>query len=75
MIRTDQDRAAVNLVDAVMTFFVLAGILTLAPIFYRFIDMAAAEADPFSSLLLQLVVPLLFITLLLSVGVSARRQR
>lgn len=68
------NRAAVNLVDAVMTFFVLVGIMTLAPIIYRFVDMASGAADPFSSLLLQLVVPVLFIVLLLSVGVSARRR-
>lgn len=69
-IRTE--RAAVNLGTVVMTFFVLVGLLALAPIFYRFIDMATASADPFSSLLLQLVVPLLFIALIISVGVSAR---
>jgi hypothetical protein len=36
--------------------------------------MVSAEADPFSALLLQLVIPLLFIFLLFSVGRSAQRS-
>jgi hypothetical protein len=69
----DTRRGQVALPDALLTMFVLVGIIVLAPIFYKFIGMVAASADPFSSLLLQLVVPLLLIALLLSVGVSARR--
>ena len=68
------DRAVVNLVDVFLTLFVLAGLLVLAPYYYEFIDMVSAEADPFSSLLLQLIVPIMFIALIVSVGVSARRR-
>lgn len=71
----DRDRAAVSLVDVLLTFFVLVGLLVLAPNYYKFIDMVSAEADPFSSILLQMVVPLLFIALIVSVGVSARGSR
>lgn len=67
------DRAAVNLADVILSFAVLVGLLVLAPYFYFFQGMAAAEADPLSTLLLQLVVPVLFLGLIVSVGVSARR--
>lgn len=66
-------RAAVQLVDAFLTFFVLVAILALAPFFNKFTNMVAAEADPFSSLLLRLFVPMLLIALIMSVGVSAKR--
>lgn len=66
-------RGAVQLVDVVLTFFTLVPIIVLAPVFYKFTGMASSEADPFSSLLLQLVLPMLIIALIISVGVSARR--
>ncbi|QLD84612.1 hypothetical protein HWV23_02430 [Natronomonas halophila] len=69
----DDTRGAVQLTDVVLTLFVLVATISLAPTIYHFIGMVSAEADPFSSLLLQLVVPALFIGLILSVGVSARR--
>lgn len=72
--RPTDTRGAVQLVDVVLTFFVLVSIIVLAPVFYRFIGMVSAEADPFSGLLLQLMVPLLIIGLIVSVGVSARRR-
>lgn len=67
------DRGAVRLADVSLTFVVLVALLALAPVFATFIGMVSAEADPFSSLLLQLVIPLLFIFLLFSVGRSAQR--
>lgn len=66
------DRAAVQLVDVALTFFVFVALMVLSPYFYHFIGMAAAEADPFTSVLMRLVVPLLFAALIASVGVSAR---
>jgi hypothetical protein len=67
-------RAQINLVDIALTFFVVVAIVVLAPYFYKFIGMVSAEADPFSALLLELIVPLLIISLIISVGVSARRR-
>lgn len=67
------DRAKLQLVDAIMAFAVFVSLMVLAPFFYKFIDMGTAVADPLSSLLLQLTLPLLLISLLLSIGVSARR--
>lgn len=65
--------AQVQLVDAVLTFFVLVAVVVTAPFYYKFIGMVSGEADPFSALLLQLVVPLMLLALIISVGVSARR--
>jgi hypothetical protein len=67
------DRAAVQLVDAVLTFFVLVAVLALAPFFAEFTGMVSSEAGAFSSLLLGLFVPMLFVALIYSVGVSAKR--
>lgn len=64
------DRGKVNLVTVMMTFFSLVAIIALAPTIYKFIGMVSSEADPFTSLLLQLTPPLLFLALILSVGKS-----
>jgi hypothetical protein len=69
---TDTDRAALQLPDVFMSFLVLISMLALAPVIYQFIGMVRVEADPFSALLLGLVVPLLFLALILSMGVSAQ---
>ena len=69
------NRGRVQLVDALMSFFVLVALIALAPQFYRFTGMASDSADPFSSLLLQLVMPTIIIGLMLSIGVSAVRGR
>lgn len=65
-------RAKVQLVDVVLTFFVLVAVIVTTPYWTKFTGMMAAEADPFTSLVLQLAVPSLFIGIILSVGVSAR---
>lgn len=66
------DRAAVQLSDVLLTFLVLVAIVATAPFWYKFIDMVDGSADPFSNVLLQLAVPMLILTLIASVGVSAR---
>lgn len=66
------NRAAVNLSDVVMTFFVFVALVVCAPILYYFIGIVSDVADPFSSVMLQFMIPLFFIALLVSVGVSAR---
>lgn len=67
------ERAAVNTVDIIMAGGVLVAMVALAPVYYRFINMGASEADPFTSLLLQFTFPTLLLALVISVGVSARR--
>jgi hypothetical protein len=66
-------RGQVQLVDVVLVTLTMVALLVTAPIYYKFIAMVSAEAGPFSSILLQLVLPLLFIGLIVSIGVSARR--
>lgn len=68
------DRAAITLVDAILGFGVLVAVMALAPIIYTFIDMGSGAYDPFTALVLQLSVPLLILAVLISLGVSARRQ-
>lgn len=67
------ERAQVQLVDVIMGFLVLVAIVSTYPFYRKFIGMVSAEADPFSSLLLQLAVPLIVLALVISVGVSARQ--
>ena len=67
------DRGALQLVDAMLTFFVLVSIIATAPFFIEFTSMVQSEADPFSSLLLGLFLPFIIIALVYSVGVSAKR--
>lgn len=66
-------RGKIGLTDVMLGFFVLVCLLVLMPFFSKFTGMVAATADPFSALLLTLVPPLLMISLIISVGVSARR--
>lgn len=68
----EDSRGVVDFVDVWLTLTVLVGLMVTAPYYYAFTGMASAEADPFSSLLLQLIVPFLFLGLIVSIGVSAR---
>lgn len=68
------DRASVQITDAIMAFVVVVALLALSPIFFEFSAMVSAEADPLSGLILQLVVPLFFVAVIVSVGVSAKRR-
>jgi len=67
------NRAAVQIVDVIMMLSVIVTIVVTAPFYYEFTSMVAAEADPFTSLLLQLVLPGIILGAILSIGVSARR--
>lgn len=65
------DRAAIQLTDVVLGLLVTVALLSVTPFFYTFIGMASGSADPFTTLVMQLAVPLLFIALIVSLGVSA----
>jgi hypothetical protein len=69
----NHSRGQIQLVDVMMTFFVLVAILATAPFWSQFQSMVIPHADGLSELLLQLALPLLFLSLIVSVGVSARR--
>jgi len=68
------NRAAITLVDAIIGLTVLVAVIALAPIIYTFIGMGSSAYDPFTSLVLQLSVPLLVLSVIISLGVSARRR-
>jgi tellurite resistance protein TehA-like permease len=65
---------AFQLTDAILTFVVLIAIVVLAPVIFEFTAMIQTEADPLSSMILSLVIPLFIIALIISAGVSARRR-
>jgi hypothetical protein len=67
------DRAQMQLVDAVVAFFVLVALVAVSPILVGMIGSLTGVVDGFTRLLFQLFVPAVFIGLLLSLGVSARR--
>lgn len=71
--RPSAGRGQVQVPDAILAVVVLVAVIALAPSLYQFVNMAAAEADPFSALLLRLTPSLLILGLIISVGVSARR--
>lgn len=72
MITMQDNRGAVQFGDVLITIAVLVTIVVLAPTIYSFNDMITAEADPLTALLLSLVVPLLLLSLIISVGTSSR---
>lgn len=68
------DRARVQYVDVVMSFATLVAFTAVAPWIYSAIAMATGVADPFSSVLLELTVPVFVIAMIVSIGVSARTR-
>jgi len=73
-IPTPETRAKISLVDAVMTFAVLVVLVGVSPWLWQMIGMIQAETDALTGVLLGLILPLMFVALLLSMGVSARSQ-
>lgn len=67
-----RDRAAIALVDVILGFLTLVALMVLAPVIYSFVGWVRPEVDPLSQLLLTIVVPVLFISMIVSLGVSAR---
>lgn len=68
------DRAKVHVSDLIMAVVVSAAALALAPVVYDLVGDLSASAGPLSSMLGMLVVPLIFIGIVVSVSVSARRR-
>lgn len=65
---------SVQVTDAIMTFVVSVALLALSPVIFEFTTLIGTEADPLTGLILQLAVPLFFVAVIVSVGVSARRR-
>lgn len=68
-----RDRGQVQLSDVITAFFVLVALMATYTFWNHFIGMVSSEADPFSTLILQLAVPFIVVSLVISIGVSARR--
>ena len=65
-------RGQVNVSDTFLGILVLVALVALVPVFQTFLNMIASAADPLTATLLQLFIPFLFISLLFTIGVSAR---
>jgi len=68
-------RGQVNISDAFLGILVLIGLVALLPVFNTFLQMIASSADPLTGTLLQLFIPFMFISLLITIGMSARGGR
>jgi ABC-type uncharacterized transport system permease subunit len=68
------EAARVELTDVLIAAVVSVSGYALAPIYYDLIGRIVSSADPLSELLLQLVVPFVFVGIIISIGVSARRR-
>lgn len=69
-----EDRGRVQYVDIVMAFATLVAFTAVAPWVYTATGMATGTADPFSSVLLELSIPVFVVAMLVSIGVSARTK-
>jgi len=69
-----RDSGKVQLTDVVVAAVVTITAYAVGPVYYDMIQIISADADPLSQLMLQLVVPFLFLGIIISVGVSARRR-
>lgn len=65
-------RGKISFVDVVMTFTALVALVGIAPWLYDMVGLIQSEADPLTGVLLALFIPLMFVALILSMGVSAR---
>jgi len=68
------ERGRVSYVDIVMGFASIVTLMVTLPWQFEFLRMLQAEVDPLTGVLLALFVPLVFISLLFSIGVSARSR-
>jgi hypothetical protein len=64
---------AINYVDVYMAFATLVAFSVVAPWVSRVLGMAQSAVDPLSAVLMGLILPLLLISLLYSMGESAKQ--
>lgn len=65
-------RGKISYVDVVMSFGTIVVLMGAMPWIWNAIGMIQQEVDPLTAVILALFVPFMFISLLLSMGVSAR---
>lgn len=68
----DTNRGRVQYVDVILTFATLVSFIAVAPWVYDTIDMATGVLPPLSSTLLRLSLSVFVISMIVSLGVSAR---
>jgi len=66
------ERARIGYVDVVLAFATFIAFATVTPWIYDVIGKAQSQVDPLTAVLLSLIVPLILISLIVSMGVSAR---
>jgi hypothetical protein len=66
------ERGQVNIPDVFTSFYLLVGLIALTPVLYTMGSWAADAADPFTGLLIQAFIPLLYLAVIAGVGISAR---
>lgn len=66
------DRAKIGYVDVVLVFATFVAFAVTSPFIFRVINMLRDYADPLTSVLAGLLVPMIVIAILYSMGVSAR---
>jgi len=66
------DRAEISYTDVVLVFATLVSFSVVAPWVFQVQSMLRSAADPLTSVLVGLLLPLLLIGLIYSMGVSAR---
>lgn len=65
-------RAKITYPDVVVAFAVLVAFVSISPWTFTVLDLLQSEVDPLTGVLLGLFVPVLLISLIVSMGVSAR---
>ena len=70
---TASGRGQIHLPDVFIILASFIALLVLAGPYQHFIGTITANAGPFTKLLLQIYLPLLFIAVILSIGTAARR--
>lgn len=68
------DRGRVHLTDMVVAAIAFIALVGVAPVIYDLVAGLSPDADPFSTLLLQLLIPVMVIGLIVSIGISAERR-
>lgn len=68
------EAAKIHVADVIVVAIVSIATIALSPVYYDLIGRVSTEADPLSQLLLQLILPFIFLGIIISAGVSARRR-
>ena len=68
-----RSRGRVQYVDVVLAFAMLVSFAAMVPWLSQALVAGSNQVDPFSAVLMKLVLPVFLVSMLVSIGVSARR--